>query len=98
MHACPRESLCDACRDQRWTWWSGVAARRGDAWAAERTAAGTPPPESGDRELLLELARVRWIADLTADRPLALALAAVVVWHAFPALRQGPPPGKPATW
>jgi len=73
---CPRDALCDKCRESLFTQLRGTAARRGDEWAdrvkrAEPRRREWPPHEGADAELARGLVR-----DLTRDPQLLNLLAA----------------------
>lgn len=80
--SCPRNALCDRCRDNLFSQLRGAAARRGDEWA-DRVATATssrrtwPPHEGADAELARGLVR-----DLTADPQLLELLAGELARYA----------------
>jgi hypothetical protein len=85
--ACPRSSLCEACRDQLLFHHRGIAAARGHWWArdvAGRMPVTSPWPPFEGR--CAEIAR-RKVADLSSDPLVAEQLAKWLVeeaartWH-----------------
>ena len=79
MCECPRENLCQLCRQGLWDNLKGTAATRGEAWADHvARAVGRDRPWPAFEGRCADIAK-RKVADLARD-PMLLEMLAAELW------------------